>query len=72
MLIGNHLLSAKRDWWIMLETKDGSLYDINWAGKPFQGTEFQVSMYAEQLAEQAMKQGLALKEVSIFPIKRSA
>lgn len=72
MLIANNLHTGRTDWWIMLETKDGELYDINWAGKPFIGTPFQVDMYAESLAEHAMRQGLPLTEIHIFPIKRSA
>ncbi len=71
MLIGRNIVSEKRDWWIMLETNDGVMHDINWAGKPFIGTQFQVDMYAEQLAEQAMMQGLPLKEIHLFPIKRA-
>lgn len=71
MLSVKHLLSGRSDWWVILETKDGEMHDINYAGKPFVGTQFQVDMYAEQLAEQAMTQGLPLKEIHIFPIKRA-
>lgn len=72
MLTGKHLLSGRSDFWIMLETKDGSLHDIHHAGNPFIGTQFQVDMYAEKLAEQAIVQGLPLKEIHIFPIKRAS
>lgn len=68
----HNLFSGKTDWWIMLETTDGNLYDKHHCGKPFSGTQFQVDCYAEQLAEQAMIQGLPLKEIHIFPIKRAS
>lgn len=71
MLIGRHLLSGKSDWWIMIELKDGTLYDEAWCGKPFEGTQFQVDCYADKLAEEAMKQGLAVKEIHLIPIKRA-
>ena len=71
MLIGRNLLSGKSDFWIMLETHDGHLFDESWAGKPFKGTQTEVDMYAEQLAIEAMSQGCPLKEIHIIAIKRS-
>lgn len=72
MLILHNLMSGKTDYWIMLELKDGRLIDISWAGKPFKGTNLDVNLYAEKLAEQAVFRGLPLAEIHIVPIKRSA
>ena len=56
----------------MLELQNGNLVDLHHAGKPFIGTQWQVDMYADHLAEQALLQGLPLKEINIFPIKRAS
>ena len=72
MLILKNIFSGLTDWWIMLEMKDGSLYDPHHAGKPFKGTRAAVDLYADHLAMEAMKRGLPLKEIHIYPIKRSA
>jgi hypothetical protein len=65
------LISGRTDWWIILELKDGTMHDLTWAGKPFKGTVFQKDCYVEQLAEQAMLQGLPVKEIHVWPILRS-
>lgn len=72
MLIARNLLSGRSDWWIMLEDAFGNVKDINWAGRPFVGTQRDVDFYAEKLAEQAKIQGYPLKEIHIFPIKRAS
>ena len=72
MLIARNLHSGKTDWWIMLELENGELHDLHHAGKPFVGTQWQVDMYADHLAEQALLQGLPLKEINIIPIKRAS
>lgn len=72
MLILRNLLSGRMDWWIILETKNGELHDINWAGKPFVGTDNDVQHYADSLAQQAIIRGFPLKEIHIYPIKRAS
>jgi len=72
MLVLKNLLSGRMDWWIMLELKDGTMYDINWAGKPFVGSQLMVDDYTEKLALQSIAQGLPLKEIHVYPIKRAS
>lgn len=71
MLTGSNLFSSRQDWWIWLELKDGSTYDIHWPGRPFVGTELQKDIYVEHLAEQSMIQGLPVREINVCPIKRA-
>lgn len=53
----------------MLETADGSLYDIHHQGDPFIGTEAQVNHYADYLAANSKFQGLPVREISLIPIR---
>lgn len=72
MLLLKNLISGRKDWWIMLELQNGDLHDINWAGKPFVGSQLQVDDYTEKLALHAIAQGLPLKEIHVYPIKRAS
>lgn len=71
MLILKNLQSGYMDWWIDLETED-EIYTLHWAGKPFVGNQLMLDDYTEKLALHAIAQGLPLKSINTYPIKRAS
>lgn len=58
---------SKQPWWIELETDD-TLISLYHTQRPYIDTERGKDLFVEQLAEQAMRQGLAVKAIHCWPL----